>query len=80
MPENHEKFPYIEKLIKEWNVEALKKEAEHIQRILNDYRELLSVVLTKESEKKILGNIQHEEKLLNYINFAIGKILSSNSK
>ncbi len=78
MPKNHEKFPYVEKLVKEKNVEALKKEAEHIQRILNDYTELLPKALTKEDEINVLENIKHEEKLLNYINSALEKILSSN--
>jgi len=78
MPENHEKFPYIQKLVEEKNVKALKEEAKYIQRILNDYTELLPKALTKEDEINVLENIKHEEKLLNYINSALEKILSSN--
>ena len=80
MPENHKKFPYIEKLVEEKNVETLKKEAERIKEILNDYGKSLPEAITKEAKEKIRENILHEKKMLNYINSALEKILSSNSK
>lgn len=74
MPKSHKNYSYVQKLIEEKNIEELEKEKEKIEKIIIEYKTLLKENLTKFSKNRIKKSIEHEEKLLNYINENLEKL------
>ena len=78
MPKDHEKFPYVESLIKKKDIQWLKNELKCVKDVINNcYKYLLFENLSERNKKEIIKNIKHEEKLLNYINKALEELLFS---
>ena len=74
MPQTHKNYPYVQNLIKNNNIEKLEEEKEKIEKIIIEYKTLLKENLTEFSKNRIEKNIEHEEKLLNYINENLEKL------
>lgn len=79
MPKTHKNYPYVQKLVEEKNINELEKEKERIKRIIMEHKTALKWNLTDFFKKKIKKLIEHEEKVLSYIDKNL-KNLKQNTK